>query len=540
MIETGTQREIDVSVVVAVYNTMPYLTACMDSLVGQSIGAQRMEVIAVDDGSTDGSGAELDRFAAEFPRIVRVVHQKNSGGPAHPNNRALDIATGRYVYFIGADDYLGDEALERLVAAADKWGSDVVLGKLEGVDGRYVERGVFKSEDPDISFYDSRLPYAISNTKLFRRAMVEEYRLRFPEDLRIGSDQPFTIEAMVRAKRISVLNDYTYYYAVRRKDASNITYATGYEERLSCTIQIMEFVARLLSAGQHRDAILARHFNSELSKLLREGFLSLSRRDQMHICKRIGGVAEDYFTPEIRDTMKVGARVKLGLAAIGDVDTLCDVISASAAGELPLIVLDGQRIYRAYRGFGTDVIGEEFYEAHKPPRLAEIVERTTIETHGNGNGAVVIEARIPMRQRKGEGFADVIVHPQVRGTDRALKPRMSWHVDPKNQPVAGAPLVTTETGSVVTIRVSAADLIDGSSLRRRRALLSLRFSVGDLVVDLPLPAPTQNTAMKLRLDRTRWTVTMAGNADDQFVVDSEPPKLQWAVAAVWRRVRAPR
>ncbi|NEE53439.1 glycosyltransferase, partial [Streptomyces sp. SID8455] len=61
----------DVSVVVAVYNTMPYLTECLNSLVRQSIGLDRLEIVAVDDGSTDDSGAELDRFAERYPGVVK-------------------------------------------------------------------------------------------------------------------------------------------------------------------------------------------------------------------------------------------------------------------------------------------------------------------------------------------------------------------------------------------------------------------------------------------------------------------------------------
>lgn len=265
----------DVTVVVAVYNTMPYLTECLNSLVGQTIGRERLEVVAVDDGSTDDSGAELDRFAELYPGTVKVIHQENSGGPAAPSNRALEIATGRFVYFIGSDDYLGEEALERMVACADEHGSDVVIGKMVGTNGRYVRQTMYKKNDPDVSLYGSDLPFALANTKLFRRELVERYKLRFPEDLPVGSDQPFTIEACVRAARISVLGDYTYYYAVKRGDASNITYRADHLSRLHCTTRIMRHTAGLIGAGPQRDAVLKRHFTWELAKLIQDDFLPL-------------------------------------------------------------------------------------------------------------------------------------------------------------------------------------------------------------------------------------------------------------------------
>src|SRR5262245_31419228 len=104
----------DVSVIVPVYNTRAYLGRCLNSLLRQTIGADRLEIVAVDDGSTDGSGAELDRYARRHPNTIKVIHQANSGGPAGPCNRALDVATGRYVFFVGADDWLGPDALRRL------------------------------------------------------------------------------------------------------------------------------------------------------------------------------------------------------------------------------------------------------------------------------------------------------------------------------------------------------------------------------------------------------------------------------------------
>ena len=87
----------DVTVVTAVYNTMPYLTRCLTSLMEQTIGLDRLEVIAVDDGSSDGSGRELDRFAQRYPDTVKVIHQANSGGPAVPSTSCSRRMTPRHM-----------------------------------------------------------------------------------------------------------------------------------------------------------------------------------------------------------------------------------------------------------------------------------------------------------------------------------------------------------------------------------------------------------------------------------------------------------
>ncbi|THA57508.1 glycosyltransferase [Streptomyces sp. A1136] len=85
----------DTSVIIAVHNAMSYLGECLESIVGQTPGAERAEVIAVDDGSTDGGGAGPDRYAARHP-WMRVLRQADSGGAGGPRNRALDVARGRY------------------------------------------------------------------------------------------------------------------------------------------------------------------------------------------------------------------------------------------------------------------------------------------------------------------------------------------------------------------------------------------------------------------------------------------------------------
>ena len=106
----------DVSVIIPAYNGMPYFIRCIESVVAQTLGLDRMEVVVVDDGSSDGTGEEADRWAEKHPGVFRVLHEEGSGGPAKPRNTGLDVATGRYVFFLDADDYW---APRRSAAAAD-------------------------------------------------------------------------------------------------------------------------------------------------------------------------------------------------------------------------------------------------------------------------------------------------------------------------------------------------------------------------------------------------------------------------------------
>lgn len=347
----------DVSVIIAVYNTMPYLTRCLGSLVKQSIGVARLEVIAVDDGSTDGSGAELDRFASDYPGVVKVVHQPNSGGPAAPSNRGLDAAIGRFVFFIGADDYLGLEALERLVAAADTYESDVVVGRMVGVNGRYAHQAIFHSNQASIDLFDSSLPYHLSNTKLFRRELLDKHQIRYPEDMPVGSDQPFTFEACLRANRISVLSDYRFYYSVRRRNALNITYASDDVARLACTARIMDFIATLVEPGSRRDAIFVRHFEWELSKLVEDRFLALPPDAQEQVRAGVALLANAYLTDPIRDRLRPESRVRLAVARLGTREQLVAVVRQDAMEGIPPTVVEAGHTYAAYPGFRDPAAG---------------------------------------------------------------------------------------------------------------------------------------------------------------------------------------
>ncbi|MFH8369362.1 glycosyltransferase family 2 protein [Streptomyces sp. NPDC018031] len=277
-----------VSVIVPAYNAMPELTRCITSATEQTLGLDRIEIIAVDDGSTDGTGAELDRLAAGCPAL-RVVHQANSGGAGGPRNTGLDLARGDFVFFLDSDDYLGPDALRRMVAMADDNGTDIVLGRMVSVGGRAVPTAVFRHNQPRTDIFSSAAYRTLGPWKMFRRSLVERLRLRFPP-YRNCEDKPFTAAAYLNADGISVVADYDCYYVRNRENGNNLTLvAADLAHRMDGSRLCFETVARYLEPGPRRDQIMRRHVEWELCGPLRALLPRESEQD-----------ARDRFYPEFR------------------------------------------------------------------------------------------------------------------------------------------------------------------------------------------------------------------------------------------------
>ena len=455
----------DVSIVVPVYNTMPYLTRCLDSLVEQTIGLPRMQIVAVDDGSTDRSGAELDRFAQRYPGVFTVIHQANSGGPAGPCNRALEAATGRYVFFVGADDHLGPEALQRLVTAADTYGSDVVLGRVVGVHSRHIYQDIFARTEPDLDLFDSPLPRSLANTKLFRRELLEQHAIRYPEDMPVGSDLPFTLEACYRARRISVLADYDYYFAVRRFSATNITYLSRHLERLRTAEAIVAFVTKLIGPGRQRDAVLLRRFDHEVARLLEDDFLLLDRAVQQQVHEGVGRLVADHLSDGIAAGLGAEARIRMALSRSGELDDLLAVIRRDArTGAPPTLVEDG-RWYARYPGFRDPDrrLPDSCFEVTAHPDWAARLDATALrwETDDRGRRTLAITAHTPV--------ADL----SALGADRIA---VSAEEVPAEVSVTGR----DDSGTTLRIGFPVAELLAATAATGRRRIISSQVGAFDV------------------------------------------------------------
>ncbi|MGW4025523.1 glycosyltransferase family 2 protein [Streptomyces sp. NPDC005009] len=353
-----TMAQPDVTVVIGAYEAMPYLVECLASVEAQAIDPERIEVIAVDDGSTDGTGECLEEFAARAPMHVTVVRQENSGGPSGPRNVGLGKATGRYVFFLDADDRLGPEALERMVSMADRAGTDVVLGRVEGVN-RGAPKSMWSKTLERTDVYSSNIKFTLSAQKLFRRALLDRHGMRFDESLFTGEDALFTMEAYLRADGVSVIADYTCYYLVGRDDGKHVTRSGDYTLRFDSARALMNLIAGLVPEGPRRDLLMVRPFTVTLLPQFGPRFLKDTddvRRRKLELARPLMDV---HWTEGVARLLKVEERLRLHLVAGQRLELLADVLRFVREKKQPQALLErrGRRVYLAYPHFRDRAAG---------------------------------------------------------------------------------------------------------------------------------------------------------------------------------------
>lgn len=209
-----------VSVLIPVYNVERYLERCLDSVTAQTLN--NIEIICVDDGSTDNSIEILKRYSQEDKRI-KIVQKRNGGLPS-ARNAGLDVAKGTYIGFVDSDDYIETTMYEKMVCAAKERNSDVVIcganifpeePKADQwlYDSLSPFERYYEKFNPDILFKDIDTTPFLWRT-LIRRGLIEEHKFRLNEDIVLGEDKAFQCKIYPYAKGITVIQDklYNYYW----------------------------------------------------------------------------------------------------------------------------------------------------------------------------------------------------------------------------------------------------------------------------------------------------------------------------------------
>lgn len=214
-----------ISVIVPVYNAEKRLERCVGSLVNQTY--KNLQIILVDDGSKDRSGAICDSWAEKDKRVL-VIHQKN-GGVGKARNAGLDTARGEYVAFVDSDDYIDQNMYMLLITAAHLKHADQVCCCINNIffTGKKEERHAFSNQiicdqqvygelilsmlNPNQESGKARLLQSPCN-KLYRRDIIEQYGIRFDTELTYAEDWLFNVNFYRFAKCVAFVTEHLYFY----------------------------------------------------------------------------------------------------------------------------------------------------------------------------------------------------------------------------------------------------------------------------------------------------------------------------------------
>lgn len=317
-----------ISVVVPIYNVENYLKRCIDSIVNQTY--ENLEIILVDDGSTDGSSAICDAYAKKENRI-KVVHQKNAGLSAARNN-GFKMAKGEYIGFIDADDYVEPAMYEELLHQMLLHGADMAIGNVCRVDENgylledtsAVTDAVYTKEEMLRKITEENGVYFVTAwNKLYKREIFD--KVSFPEG-KIHEDE-FVIHEILDCCKKIVTTKKIYYYYVQRANSimseevtlkrfdgmealyQRFLYYKQHEELNDCLLpicnQCMEIYVGLMSRMKAKERKKCRKQLAERKQIYRSMYQDIGGVSQLSLKKKI-----KYYVPKT-GAMLVSCKEKL-------------------------------------------------------------------------------------------------------------------------------------------------------------------------------------------------------------------------------------
>ena len=244
-----------VSIIVPIYNVEPYLKKCIDSIINQTL--TNIEIILVNDGSTDNCGKIIDEYAKMDNRVI-AIHKEN-GGQASARNMGLEISRGKYIGFVDSDDWIDSNMYEIMYKSIEGSKSDIcVCGRKtyssneklsykldiidETIDFRYYKVDEYVSKR---LFYEHTVS---SCNKLYKKKIIEKNNIRFKDVSYVGSeDTLFNYSILCCARSIRCI-DKVYYNQLSREGSTARTYKPGYMNRTANMIKCMSDYSKKINS----------------------------------------------------------------------------------------------------------------------------------------------------------------------------------------------------------------------------------------------------------------------------------------------------
>ena len=230
-----------VSVIIPVYNVEKYLEKCIDSVLNQTYN--NIEIILVDDGSTDNCGTICDEYSKKDDRI-KVIHKEN-GGLSDARNAGIEIATGKFLTFIDSDDFIEDNYIELLYNTLEDYNADLSIASHKVI---YDKTIMDKSTNEEFSgdsklilekiLYDDGVDLSAWG-KLYKAELFKE--VRYPKD-RLYEDSATTYKLIDLSNKIAVCSKPVYNYVIREKSITNNTFSEKKLDLITSTKEMTDFI----------------------------------------------------------------------------------------------------------------------------------------------------------------------------------------------------------------------------------------------------------------------------------------------------------
>ena len=287
------------SIIIPVYNTEKYLSDCLDSIINQTLSD--IEIICINDGSTDNSLEILNKYANKDSRI-KIFSKKNEG-QATARNKGIKEATGEYIAFVDSDDFVDLDIFKKLYNHAKKNRLDIDMCKISVFDNEtseiddnvwYYSLGVFRNFNKKIFSHNDTKEFTCEiavtpYNKIYKKSFLDKNNILFPEGY-IFEDEAFFFDAYLNAKRVSILNENLYYYRINRKGSTvEKTSEKDYSDIVEVFKLIREIFIETGNFENYKTLLYNRFIHlelwrfSETSQEYKESFFYKLKEDLEHI-----------------------------------------------------------------------------------------------------------------------------------------------------------------------------------------------------------------------------------------------------------------
>lgn len=218
-----------ISIIIPIFNVENYIKEALKSVIDQTIGLESLEVIMVDDCSTDMSGKIIDEYANNYENFIAIHLPENSGTAGKPRNIGIQNASSDYLMFLDPDDIYTADVCETLYNKIKEENADIVFGKyIVYYNANKMNKVVYKCFSNDVQEIkvnnieeDPRLLTLSPSiwTKIYKRTFIQDHNLLFPNEIVVAEDLIFIVNCFLKASKIIFLNDYYgYYYRIRNAE----------------------------------------------------------------------------------------------------------------------------------------------------------------------------------------------------------------------------------------------------------------------------------------------------------------------------------